>query len=89
MVIHDLDVCCITVRPAKANAPLRIYSYATLPFAISSKGFQMVARRVPQVGHCGCSVKLAEFAKRPVLNISGKFPDRFTVPQLFCLFRSK
>jgi len=34
----------------------------------------MVTGWVPQVGHCHGSVELAEFAKRPVLNITGKFP---------------
>jgi hypothetical protein len=45
MIIDDLDFIRISVRPAKADAPLVINSNATLPQPITAQFLQPIPRR--------------------------------------------
>ena len=49
MVIDDLDVVCVSVRPAEANAPLVVDADAVLAPAVALQHFQPVSRRDEQV----------------------------------------
>jgi hypothetical protein len=80
VVIHNLDVARIAVSPAKTDPPLLVYTYAPLAFAIAPKRFEVIARRVPQVGHGQCSIQLAQLAKRSLLNVTGQLSARSTLP---------
>lgn len=49
MVVDDLDVVCIAVVPAEADAPLVVDPDTVLAFSIASKRFEAVPRRCSQV----------------------------------------
>src|SRR5205823_2901485 len=49
MVVGDLDIVGLAVRPSEAEAPLVVDADAVLPFTVASQLLQPVARRHAQV----------------------------------------
>jgi hypothetical protein len=72
VVVHDLDILNVTLGPSETDAPLIVDPNAHLSCPVPFQGFQSIAGRIAQVLDNCCSVKLAEFSKSPILNVSGK-----------------
>jgi hypothetical protein len=49
VVIHDLDFVGVSVAPGETDPPLIVDSDAVVAFPVSSKGFQSIARRDPEI----------------------------------------
>ena len=89
MVIDDFDFVGVPVFPDEADAPLVIDADAVPARQIALEGFKPVAgwhSQVTQIFRCR---ELGEFAKGDALNVGGKPPGAFALPNLLCLFAAK
>jgi len=64
MIIHDRNVFRPFGRPSKAHPPLPVDADTVLTCAITLQGFELIARRGPQIGKPGCSIEHVELAQR-------------------------
>jgi hypothetical protein len=76
VVIHDLDVPCLTFAPTKANPPLIINADAMLTASVSLQAFEAVAWRDLKVIDLLCRVDGKKFGSRTALNLVGNAPNR-------------
>lgn len=60
MVIGDLDVVCITVGEAEANAPLVIHGDRALPATVARESVQAVAARNSQIAQVTCKIDVLQ-----------------------------
>jgi hypothetical protein len=72
VIVHDLDVCGALGRPNKTDPELVVDPYRMLPFAITSQGFETIARRRIQVGQIGRGVEVPQLAARNLDQIGRK-----------------
>ena len=57
MVVDDLDIVCVGVEPAEADAQLFIDANTVLAFAIACELFEVIGRRDTKIGEAGRSVE--------------------------------
>ena len=73
MIIDDLHVSSASVGPTETHAELIVYPDAMLPRPITSKGFQTIAGRHPQIGQSTCDFQLPQLAARDGRDIRKSF----------------
>jgi hypothetical protein len=83
MIVDNLYVICVAVRPYEAYAPLLVDPDAHLPGPISSQRFEAVSRRAPEIVQSARGIDLPQLSQSPILNIAGKSPAHPAVPYAF------
>jgi len=86
VIVHDLNIFSIAFGPSEADAPLIIDPNAHLPCPISLQSFEPISWWITDIFHGRCGIELTEFAKGPILNVTGKFTTGLPLPDLFGLF---
>jgi hypothetical protein len=76
VVIHDLDVPCLTYAPPETNPPLIINADAMLTASVTVQGFEAVAWRDLKVIDLLCRVDGKKFGSRTALYLVGSVPNR-------------
>ena len=62
MVVHDLDVVCISVTPDKTKTPLVVDPDTVLPLPLAPQGFETVPRQCRQIAQLRGAVELAKLS---------------------------
>jgi hypothetical protein len=75
MIIHDLDVVCVSVMPTKTNAPLIVHSNAVLTFTIAFQCLEPISWRHHHLPQVRRSMQNQQFTAGDPLNI-GRKPTR-------------
>ena len=75
MVVDDLDVICVSVLPAKANAPLIVDANTVLARAVAFELFESVARRHTQVVELLGGINEANLAEHEPEQVGREPPD--------------
>jgi hypothetical protein len=70
VIVHDLDIVRVALGPSEADAPLIINPNAHLSCPVSFQSFETITGWIAQVLNRGRGIELAEFAKRPILNVA-------------------
>jgi hypothetical protein len=78
MIVDDFDFVRIAIFPAKTNAPLLIDSNTMLAFAVTTEGFEMIARRDFQRFELCDASNESKFIKGSLLNVSREFAGKST-----------
>jgi len=81
VIIDNLHVPRISVRPHKTQPVLDIDPYRVLPFAVASECFERIAR-TSQIAECFCGMKHDQLAEGDPLN-STEFPAVLFPEDLF------
>jgi len=68
VIIDDLNVVGVSVKPNKAETPLIVDSYAMLSLPIAAQSFQTIPWRRYQVTEFGGAIQLTKLAARDGLN---------------------
>ena len=76
MIIHDLDVPCLTYAPPETNPPLIINADAMLTASIAVQGFEAIAWRDLKIIDLLCRVDGKKFGSRTALYLVGNAPNR-------------
>jgi hypothetical protein len=84
VVIHDLNVKCISISPHETDAVL-IDANAVLSSAVSAQRLQMIARRHPQVIDLDGRIQDGEFLESPSPQTSRQTATLPRPPKLFRL----
>src|SRR6266850_3707086 len=88
MIIHDLDIVRITLRPGKADPPLVIDTNTVLPLPITLQSFQPISRRNQQITERSGTVENQKLPSRSPFNATE--PQHILIEkQRFRLFRAK
>jgi hypothetical protein len=74
VVLNDLHLVCITVVPAKADAPLIVHANAVLSSPVSLQRLQTVAWRYPKILQAFGRVELNELAEYDPVKLGRKAP---------------
>jgi hypothetical protein len=83
VIIDDLDIFGVALRPSEADTPLIINPNAHLSCPVPFQNFESITRWIPQVFHCGRRTQLSEFPQPPLLNIAWEFAAGLTLPDSF------
>ena len=62
MIINDFNTSWPLGGPLEANPPLIVDPYRMLPFAITGKSFQLIARRCAKIGQHNGGIHHLELA---------------------------
>ena len=89
VIIHDLNIVCVPLEPAKAYSPTIGYPNAVLPFSDSFELFQPVSRRNPQVFQRFRCIENQELAVCSPVDRGRKPPQRLALEDLSRFFASK
>lgn len=81
VVINDFNIRRTVVSPDKANPELVVYPDRILALAIAAQGFEMVARRRPQVAEIFGRIQVAQFPARAFDQVSRESFRRFAIEQ--------
>src|SRR5256885_526431 len=81
MIIHDFNRESVAALPLKANAPLIVNSDAVLPFAVSFKRFQPIARWLAHVAQLPGLIQKKKLSPGDSLNLRRKPPGAFVIEQ--------
>jgi hypothetical protein len=84
VVVHNLDLECISITPDETNTPLVVDADAVLPFALAPQSLQPIARRRSQIAQLRSAIQLPQFAPRHMLDRS-KLSARTSLVKLFRL----
>jgi len=68
VIVDNLDIKCVAVRPAKANPPLVVDAYAVLPFPVAFQRFEPIPGRNPEMIQRTCLIEIKKLAPRWPLN---------------------
>jgi len=60
MVVHNLNLYCIGIDPAEADAPLVVDPYTVLPRPIAMECLQSITRNCRQIRQHSCCLNLVE-----------------------------
>ncbi len=85
MIITNLDVKCVTIFKAKADAPLIIDPDRVLSIKITLQPFQAIARRHPQIIELMCSVQGHELAPGAIRDVCGQAARSVALEELLGL----
>jgi hypothetical protein len=83
MIVDNLYIICMPVRPDEAYEPLLVDPDADLPGPISSQRFEAVSRGAPEILQSARGIELPQLSQSPILNIAGKSPAHPTRPYTF------
>jgi len=86
VIVNDLDIIGVAVKPLKANSPWVVDPYAPLPGSVAFKLLKPVRRRyVQKVQTCG-AMNLSQLPERCPLNLGGKPGGMLPAKDLLCFF---
>ena len=81
MVVDDLDIVRVALRPAKADAPLIVDPDAVLPRTVATQLLEPVTGRNPEIVEPAGRVELNQFAQHDPSQIGRVVPDRLALPE--------
>jgi hypothetical protein len=84
VVVHDLDVLRASLSPSEADSPLIVDPDTVLAPAVTTPGFQAVARRHTKIVEAHSSVKDRQIPQAGPENARVKRLDALTSPQSLC-----
>ena len=79
MVINDLGVERVSVRPFEADAPLLINADTVLALSIAFQRFQRIRRRSHEIARITGAIKILQLLTRPLLYLAIKPPHELTL----------
>jgi hypothetical protein len=68
VVIHNLNIVCVSFAPNEAETPLIVDANAILSPSVATQGFQMISRRRHQISQFSRAVQLPKLPPRDMLD---------------------
>ena len=85
MVVDDLDIASVSVRPPEAYSPPIVDADTELAFSVSRKLFESVARRYAEIIEGLCGVQHVQLYQRSPLDVRREFPGPFPLKHRLCV----